>query len=106
MSAVLVLTTLGAGGDARALARLLVEQRLAACVNIVPSLTSVYRWEGEVSEDTEQLLVIKTAEERVGVLREVLFANHPYDVPEFVVVPIAAMSADYEAWLMGSVEPD
>lgn len=105
MSAVLVLTTIGGDADARPLARLLVEQRLAACVNILPGVTSLYRWEGAVSEDSEQLLVIKTAEARVEELRKVLFANHPYEVPEFVVLPIAGMSAAYEAWLLGAVAP-
>lgn len=105
MSAVLVLTTLGGDADARPLARLLVERRLAACVNILPGVTSLYRWEGAVSEDSEQLLVIKTAEPRVEELREVLLANHPYDVPEFVVLPVAGMSPAYEAWLLGAVAP-
>ena len=103
MSAVLVLTTIGAEDDARSLARLLVENRLAACVNILPAVTSIYRWEGKVTEDGEQLLVIKTAAERVDALRDALLANHPYDVPELVVVAIESMSNEYGAWLMGSV---
>ena len=105
MSAVLVLTTIGGDADARPLARMLVEQRLAACVNILPGVTSLYRWEGAVSEDSEQLLVIKTSEERVEALREALVAQHPYGVPEFVVIAIDSMSESYGNWLLGAVGP-
>jgi periplasmic divalent cation tolerance protein len=99
----LVLTTVGADFDARALAHALVESRVAACVNIVPAIHSVYRWEGRVTEDAEQLLVIKTADARVGDLREELFRRHPYDVPEFVVLAIDETSDTYGAWLLQSV---
>ena len=103
MKFVVVLTTVGADFDARSLARALVELRLAACVNIVDQVTSVYRWEGNVTEDGEQLLVIKTADDRVAALREELFRRHPYSVPEFVVLPIAETSESYGAWLLESV---
>jgi periplasmic divalent cation tolerance protein len=102
---VLVLTTVGAAFDARALARELCDARLAACVNIVDRIQSVYRWEGKVEEDAEQLLLIKTSDERVEALREALFARHPYAVPEFVVLPIGATSDAYGAWLLQSVAP-
>jgi periplasmic divalent cation tolerance protein len=101
--AVLVLTTVGAGFDARALARDLVEARVAACVNVLPAVQSVYRWEGRVTEDAEQLLVIKTTAERIDALREELFRRHPYAVPEFVVLPVTGISDAYGAWLAGSV---
>lgn len=101
--AVLVLTTVAGDFDARALARELVEARVAACVNILPAVQSVYRWEGRVTEDSEQLLLIKTTAERVDALREELFRRHPYDVPEFVVLPVAGISDAYGAWLAGSV---
>jgi periplasmic divalent cation tolerance protein len=81
MTPVLVLTTVGASFDARALARTLVEAKLAACVNIIDRVQSVYRWQGKVEEDAEQLLIIKTADARVEALREELFRLHPYDVP-------------------------
>ena len=100
---VLVLTTVGADFDARGLAHALVEARHAACVNIVPAIHSVYRWEGRVADDAEQLLVIKTTRERVDALREALFARHPYDVPEFVVIAIDQTSEAYGAWLLDSV---
>jgi periplasmic divalent cation tolerance protein len=99
----LVLTTVGADFDARALAHVLVEARVAACVNIVPAIHSVYRWEGRVMDDAEQLLVIKTSGERVEALRAALFERHPYDVPEFVVLTIDQTSEAYGAWLLESV---
>jgi periplasmic divalent cation tolerance protein len=105
MKPVLVLTTVGADFDARALAHVLVELRLAACVNIVAGIHSVYRWEGRVASDDEQLLVIKTSDARVDELREELFRRHPYDVPELVVLPIDATSPAYGAWLLESVAP-
>jgi periplasmic divalent cation tolerance protein len=103
MKFVVVLTTVGADFDARSLARALVELRLAACVNVIERVASIYRWEGNVTEDSEQLLVIKTADDRVAPLREELFRRHPYSVPEFVVLPVAETSASYGAWLLESV---
>jgi periplasmic divalent cation tolerance protein len=100
MKPVLVLTTVGADFDARALARTLVEARLAACVNIIERVVSIYRWEDRVAEDGEQLLLIKTTDLRVDALREELFRLHPYDVPEFVVLPIESTSEAYGAWLV------
>lgn len=105
MKPVLVLTTTAADFDARALAHALVEARVAACVNILPAVHSVYRWEGRVTGDDEQLLVIKTSDERVAALREELFRRHPYEVPEFVVVPIGETSDAYGAWVLQSVAP-
>ena len=105
MKPVVVLTTVGADFDARALAHALVEARLAACVNIVPAVHSVYRWEERVMGDDEQLLVIKTSDERVEELREELLRRHPYDVPEFLVLPIERVSDAYGKWLVASVSP-
>lgn len=103
MKPVVVLTTVGADFDARALAHALVDLRLAACVNILDRVRSVYRWEGNVTEDGEQLLVIKTADQRLAPLREELFRRHPYSVPEFVVLPVEETSESYGAWLLESV---
>jgi len=99
---VIVLTTVGAGFDARPMARELIDQRLAACVNIVPGVTSIYRWQGRVDEEGEQILVIKTVDANIGELRDALFARHPYEVPEFVVLPVTATSEAYGAWLLES----
>jgi periplasmic divalent cation tolerance protein len=104
MKPVVVLTTVGADFDARALAHALVEARLAACVNVIAGVHSIYRWEGRVTGDDEQLLVMKTADERVDALRETLFAMHPYDVPEFVVLPVESTSEAYGAWWLSGVQ--
>lgn len=103
MKPVIVLTTVGAGFDARSLAHTLVDLRFAACVNIVPRIESVYQWEGKVAVDGEQLLIIKTSDERIATLREELFRRHPYTVPEFIVIPISETSDSYGAWLLESV---
>ena len=101
MKACVVLTTVGAGFDAAALAKALVEERVAACVNIVPEVRSIYRWKNAIEDEREQILIIKTTEERVEALREALFAVHPYEVPEFVVLS-GEVSGAYAEWLMWS----
>lgn len=105
MSVTVVLTTVNASYDARSLARALVEAHLAACVNIVPAIHSVYRWNGAIEEDDEQLLVIKTTAACVEPLREALLRIHPYEVPEFIVLPASATSDAYGAWVLASVAP-
>lgn len=98
-----VLTTVGASYDAGALARALVERRLAACVNILPGVQSVYRWKDSIEVDPEQLLIIKTARGRLEELREAIRELHPYEVPEFVVIGIDQLSEEYRSWLLGSL---
>lgn len=105
MDPLIVLTTVGADFDPRALARDLVERRLAACVNIVDRIHSIYRWEGAVTEDDERLLLIKTSAERLHELKEAVFAAHPYEVPEFVVIEIDRIEGPYGNWLMESTRP-
>jgi periplasmic divalent cation tolerance protein len=97
--AVVVLTTVGAGFDAVRLARALVERGLASCVNVLPGVTSVYRWEGQIKSDAEQQLIIKTTSERVETLQSALAELHPYDVPEFLVLPISRVSESYLKFL-------
>ena len=104
MKPVIVLTTVGANHDAHELATDLVEKRLAACVNIVPRIHSVYRWQGKVERDDEQLLIMKTVDERLPALKDTLFARHPYDVPELVIVNIDDIGDAYRDWLLTSVE--
>ena len=87
---------------ARGLARALVEEGLAACANLVPGVTSVYRWEGELCEDAEVLLVVKAPAERLEALAARVDALHPYDVPELVALEPAAVEARYLAWLGGA----
>jgi periplasmic divalent cation tolerance protein len=103
VTAVLILTTVGADFDPRPLARDLVEARLAACVNILPAVSSIYQWEGAIHEESEQLLVIKTTHERVDQLQAALFARHPYDVPELVVVSADRIGDAYGRWLEAAV---
>ena len=103
MKPLLVLSSVSTDFDARALAHALVEVRLAACVNIIERMHSVYRWEGRVTGDAEQLLLIKTTDQCVDALRDELLRLHPYDVPEFVVLPIESTSDAYGAWLLSSV---
>jgi periplasmic divalent cation tolerance protein len=98
----LVLTTVGAGFDAASLARTLVAEGLAACVNVLPVMTSVYRWRGAVEQEREQQLVIKTGLDRVEALQVRLRGLHPYELPEFVILPAGA-SGTYAAWVAESV---
>jgi periplasmic divalent cation tolerance protein len=103
---VLVLTTLPAHHDATAFARALVEARLAACVNLLPEMRSVYRWQGTIEEESERQLVIKTRLQRVPDLWARLDELHPYEVPEFIVVPIVDGSDAYLGWLSASTTAD
>ena len=105
MTPVVVLTTVGLAFDVAPLAHELVERRLAACINVLDGVRSFYRWEGKIEDDGEKLLLIKTVAERLGELKEALFARHPYDVPEFVVLPIQDIEGPYREWLIGSVSP-
>jgi periplasmic divalent cation tolerance protein len=102
---VLALTTVPAEFDATSLAQDLVGSGLAACVNIVPSITSVYTWQGVPQVDKEQQLFIKTTSEHVDALWEALRLRHPHDVPEFLVVPVVDGSQDYLRWVEDSVGP-
>ena len=95
----IVLTTTGSVESAQRIAQTLVERRLAACVNIIPGLTSVYRWQGAVETAAEILLLIKTSVEQLPALDAALHELHTYDVPEFLVLPIEAGSRLYLEWL-------
>jgi periplasmic divalent cation tolerance protein len=97
--AVVVLVTWPADRDAADVARLLVEEGLAACVNVSAEMTSTYRWHGEVSVDRERQLILKTTVTRVEALLARVRALHPYEVPEFLVLPASAGSASYLGWL-------
>jgi periplasmic divalent cation tolerance protein len=94
----IVLTTFGVG-QATAVARALVDERLAACVNVLPAMQSVYRWQDAVQQDDERQLVIKTWQDRLPALEARLESLHPYDVPELLVLEVAGGGAAYLAWL-------
>ncbi len=102
MKPLIVLTTVAQTYDAREIAEELVSRRLAACVNILPQVLSVYRWEEKVEHDNEQILLIKTLDERLDELREFILKRHPYDVPEFVVIEIDALEGPYRDWLIAA----
>lgn len=100
-----MLTTLGPDADAAGLARTLVEERLAACVNVLPVMTSIYRWKGGVEQDREQQLFIKTTRGQLPALEARIRELHSYDVPEFLVLPTSGGSESYLRWIRESTGP-
>ncbi len=98
-SNLLVLVTIGSEEEAARLARTLVEERLAACGNIVGRIRSIYRWQGEVHDEPEALILFKTTVERFEQLRTRVVALHPYQVPEVVALPLVAGHAPYLEWI-------
>jgi periplasmic divalent cation tolerance protein len=103
--AVIVLTTAPDDERAEAWARTLVEERLAACVNVHGPMISFYRWKGVVERDAERQLVIKTTRERVIALRVRLTELHSYEVPEFVVLTVDDGSDEYLKWMVEQTRP-
>lgn len=101
---VIALTTFPADGDVEAFGRALVDERLAACVNVLDGVTSVYRWQNAVQVERERQLILKTTADRVDALRERVLALHPYDVPEFLVLTASSGSEAYMKWVVGSTE--
>lgn len=99
----IVLTSSSSHDEAARLARVLVEERLAACVSILPGAESLYRWQGAVESAREELLFIKTTEERLDALQARLLALHSYETPEFLVLSVEAGSSAYLRWLQASV---
>jgi periplasmic divalent cation tolerance protein len=99
----LVLTTAGSEEEARKIAHALVERRLAACVNIVPRVQSVYRWEGKVESAEEFLLVIKTTRAREEQVKTTIRELHSYQLPECVAIAIDRGSPEYLQWIADSV---
>ena len=100
---VLVLTTAGNDAEARKIAHELVERRLAACVNIIPRIESLYRWEGKVETAEEYLLLIKTTKSRGPDVQAAIRDIHSYDLPECIVISMDGGSAEYLKWIDDSV---
>ena len=96
---VIVLTTMPDDGRADELARTLVDERLAACVNVHGPMMSTYRWKGSVERDAERQLVIKTTRDRIAALETRLRLLHPYELPEFVVIGVEGGSDKYLRWI-------
>jgi periplasmic divalent cation tolerance protein len=100
----IVLTTAGSADEARKIAQALVERRLAACVNIVPQIESVYRWQGKIETASEWLLVIKTVAEAFGDVHATLKALHSYEIPECIMLEVSDGGQEYLDWIAASVD--
>jgi periplasmic divalent cation tolerance protein len=106
LAALVVLSTFPDADHATRVAHALVEERLAACVNLVAPVRSIYRWKGAVHDDPELLAIIKTSTDRYPALAARLAALHPYEVPEIIALPLAAGHPPYLSWLAGQVAPE
>jgi periplasmic divalent cation tolerance protein len=104
-SFVIVLTTFPADRDVTAFARTLVDERLVACVNVLPPMDSTYRWQGAVEQASERQVIMKTTSARANELKNRIVALHPYDVPEILVLPITHGGKGYLNWISDSVLP-
>jgi periplasmic divalent cation tolerance protein len=99
----LVLTTTGSEAEAKKIAEMLVERRLAGCVNIISRVRSVYRWQGKVEHAQEFLLLVKTVQKREEQVRAAILELHSYQLPECISIPIEGGSAEYLQWIAESV---
>ncbi len=104
-SVVVVISTLPNPEKAAEIARVLVEERLAACVNLVPQVRSIYRWKGEICDEPETLAIAKTTQDRAEALHARLIELHPYEVPEVLALAVSGGHAPYLDWVGASVEP-
>lgn len=86
--------------EARSLAKGIIEERLGACVNIVPKVESVYWWDNKVQTEEESILIVKSIEAKVGQLVDFVKENHPYEIPEIIVLPLTEGLPDYINWVM------
>jgi periplasmic divalent cation tolerance protein len=102
-SARLVMTTVVSPDEATRLGRTLVEERLAACVTLVPAAQSIYRWQGQIESSVETLLLLKTEADRLAPLESRLLELHSYQTPEFLVLDVEAGSQSYLEWLHASL---
>lgn len=102
----IVLSTAGSEEEARKIANHLVESRLAACVNIVPQIESVYQWEGKVESGREWLLIIKTSAELFPAVRDAIRELHSYELPECIAINIEDGTSEYLDWLADSLRQD
>jgi periplasmic divalent cation tolerance protein len=106
MEILLVLTNLPDLASAETLATTLVENRLAACVNILPACRSIYRWQGQVERAEEVPLLIKTRAAGYPALEAAIRKNHPYQTPEIIALPITQGLPDYLAWVVAEAQPE
>lgn len=101
LSMIIILTTFPSPEPARELAHSLISQKLAACIQLIPQVESIYSWEGEVRSDKESLLLIKTTEEKYPEAEAFIKSGHPYSVPEIVAIKAEKVSGEYRKWLEG-----
>src|ERR1700722_6979421 len=101
----IVLSTTGSENEARTIASELFERRLAACVNILPQIESIYRWQGKIESEREWLMFIKTTAERFNAVRDAIRELHSYEVPECIAIEIEDGSPEYLRWLSESTTP-
>jgi len=99
----IVLTTASTPDEANRLARTLVEERLVACVTVIPAVESIYHWQGKVESSTETLLLLKTGPDQLPALEDRLHELHSYQTPEFLVLRVEAGSQPYLDWLQASL---
>jgi periplasmic divalent cation tolerance protein len=102
MAVIVVFSTFPSADVAAGVARALVDEQLCACVNLVPAVRSIYRWQGAVCDEAEVLAIVKTTDERLAALQARLVELHPYEVPEAIAVPVAGGHAPYLAWVASS----
>ncbi|HEX2750676.1 MAG TPA: divalent-cation tolerance protein CutA [Verrucomicrobiales bacterium] len=105
MQLLVVLSTFPDKSAAVTAAEVLVNERLAACVNVLPGVESIYQWQGKVETGQEVLAVIKTTPQRYPALEQRLRELHPYEVPEIVALPASAVAETYLAWVMTNTQP-
>lgn len=101
----LVLTTFPTTEQARQIGTVLVERQLAACVNLVPAVESIYRWQGEVETAAETLAIFKTSAAAYPAFKQALAELHPYEVPEIIALTPADLAGPYREWLLGNSKP-
>ena len=99
-SLLLVLTTISDVEKGKSFAHQVIAKRLAACCNIVPGITSIYRWQGELNDDNECLIIMKTASNRYSELEEFVRSAHPYEVAELIALPVETCLQEYLSWIL------
>lgn len=104
-NAVLILSTVPSAEEGERIASKLVEKKLSACVNILPQMTSIYRWDNKINKENEFLLIIKTAEYLEQEVYEFIRDNHSYEVPEIITLDIKNIDQKYSEWLNSSIKP-
>jgi periplasmic divalent cation tolerance protein len=103
---IVVLSTCASAEEAERLARRVIDDRLAACVNVLSPVRSFYRWKGQIEDSAEWLLLIKTTRDKFDALRAALESAHTYEVPEVIAIPIVEGSPNYLSWIERELQPE